>query len=272
MYLTTNNCNYWMETFGERKGIPLIFLHGFTSTNKTWDPTISVFSKSHWCISLDLPGHGKTEMEKPMRMESFCDDLVNILDQLQIERAHLIGYSMGGRAALSFAILHPSRVYSLSLESASPGLDTIDEQIARQTKDDALADRMEKEGVAAFVAYWEKLPLFSSQKHLPDLVRDRIKEERLSQSPSGLAASLRGMGTGVQPSWWDKLATINKPLLFIVGALDEKFVKIAEEMKQQCENAELVVISDAGHAIHVEQREKFDTIVKDFILRMEEQA
>ncbi|MFB1051427.1 2-succinyl-6-hydroxy-2,4-cyclohexadiene-1-carboxylate synthase [Paraliobacillus sp. JSM ZJ581] len=272
MYIKTTNCNYWIEMHGEQSGIPIVFLHGFTSTNKTWERTITTIAKNHWCISLDLPGHGKTEIDRPLKMETFCDDLVSIVDQLQIDSVHLVGYSMGGRAALSFTMLHPNRVQSLTIESASPGLNTIDEQLARQTKDEALAERIETEGIPAFVAYWEQLPLFSTQKKLLATEQSRIKNERLSQSLSGLAASLRGMGTGVQPSWWDKLATITKPMLLIVGELDEKFVMIADEMKQQCKNAELVIVSDAGHAVHVEQKEKFDTIVKDFILRMEEQA
>ncbi|CQR48206.1 2-succinyl-6-hydroxy-2, 4-cyclohexadiene-1-carboxylate synthase [Paraliobacillus sp. PM-2] len=271
MYLKTTNCKYWVETFGEQRGIPIVFLHGFTGTNKTWEQIIAMLARSHWCVSLDLPGHGKSKMHQPMRMEMFCDDLGCVLDQLQIDQVHLVGYSMGGRAALSFTILHPSRVRTLTLESASPGLDSPDEQLARQTKDEALAERVETEGVVSFVDYWEDLPLFSSQKKLTTTVRDRIRNERLSQSASGLAASLRGMGTGVQPSWWDKLATVAKPILLIVGELDEKFVILANEMKQQCQHAELAMVSNAGHAVHVEQREKFDTIVNDFIIRMEEQ-
>ncbi len=270
MYLTIDNQQYWVRTFGERKGIPIIFLHGFTGTHKTWEPTITQFSTSHWCVVIDLPGHGKTQIDTPITMEEFCDHFVDMLDQLAIEQAHLVGYSMGGRVALSFALLHSKRVDTLTLESATPGLRTHDEQTARQTRDELLACQIETKGIRSFVTYWEELPLFASQKNLTIAVWNRIKKERLSQTPTGLAASLRGMGTGMQPSWWDELANLSVPLLLIVGQLDEKFVMIAKEIKQKYPTAEIHTISQAGHAIHVEQREKFDTIVESFIMRMEE--
>ncbi|WP_079710958.1 2-succinyl-6-hydroxy-2,4-cyclohexadiene-1-carboxylate synthase [Paraliobacillus ryukyuensis] len=270
MYLTVSKQQYWLETYGDKEATPVVFLHGFTGSYKTWKETIEMFGGTHWCIAIDLPGHGKSQIDRPIRMETFCDHLAQLLDELAIDKAHFVGYSMGGRTALSFAMLHSERVQSLTLESASPGLESIEEQMARQTKDEALAEEMETQGMAWFVNYWEKIPLFSSQQQLTTVEKRRIKEERLSQTASGLAASLRGMGTGVQPSWWDKLATLTMPVSLIVGEWDKKFVMIAHEMKRHCQPANLHIVSEAGHAIHVEQTEKFATMVKDFITRMEE--
>ncbi|WP_232824098.1 MULTISPECIES: 2-succinyl-6-hydroxy-2,4-cyclohexadiene-1-carboxylate synthase [Paraliobacillus] len=269
MDLTVNDRSYWIEEYGEDTGIPLLFLHGFTGSHKTWRNTIESFS-SYRCIAIDLPGHGQTKCNEPVRMEDFCEDLALILNQLAIEKVHLIGYSMGGRAALSFTLLHSKKVASLTLESASPGLDSPNEQVARQTKDDSWAGKIEKEGVQAFVDQWESLPLFATQQALPYVVKNEIRNERLAQSKKGLASSLRGMGTGKQPSWWDQLATISVPVSVIVGALDDKFVTIAKKMAKRSKRIQLHIVSDAGHAVHVEQKEKFDTIVKDFINDMEE--
>lgn len=269
MYLTVNDRSYWIEENYEAKGIPLLFLHGFTGSNKTWRDTIESHS-AYRCIALDLPGHGQTKSDDPVRMEDFCDDLALILKQLEVEKVHLIGYSMGGRAALAFTLIHAKMVASLTLESASPGLDSPNEQVARQTKDDSWAEKIERDGVPAFVDQWESLPLFASQQALPQAVKNDIRNERLAQSEKGLASSLRGMGTGKQPSWWDQLATISVPVLLIVGALDEKFVTIAKKMVQRSKTIELHIVSNTGHAVHVEQKQKFDTIVKDFINDMEE--
>lgn len=271
MYMTINHHEYWVEASGDQnQGVPIVFLHGFTGSSQTWESTINRLRAEHHCITMDLPGHGKTKLSSPIRMEAFCDDLAVLFEQLQIKQAHLVGYSMGGRAALSFAILYPERVYALTLESASPGLDSLDEQLARQTKDEALAEQIEAKGVDWFVSYWENLSLFSSQQMLPTHKRKRIKDERLAHYPEGLASSLRGMGTGVQPSWWDKLATITIPVLLIVGELDSKFVAIAEQMVSRLQYASMQMVVNAGHTVHVEQPEKFDTIVEDFITRMEE--
>jgi len=270
MYLTVNKRTYWVEEYGLRTGIPVVFLHGFTGSHATWYDNVASFSTTFRCIALDLPGHGNSVQADPVRMEDFCGDLALLFDELAIEHAHLVGYSMGGRAALSFAVLYPKRVATLTLESASPGLEALHEQVARQTKDDSLAQKIEENGIAAFVEQWENIPLFATQKSMPDQKREKIRAERLAQSERGLAASLRGMGTGKQPSWWDQLATISSPVLLIAGSLDEKFVSIAEKMAINLRNANLHIVSDTGHAVHVEQTEKFDTIVKDFIHKMEE--
>ncbi|WP_117169027.1 2-succinyl-6-hydroxy-2,4-cyclohexadiene-1-carboxylate synthase [Paraliobacillus sediminis] len=269
MYLTVNDRSYWIEENGDKTGIPILFLHGFTGSNKTWRETMASFSAYH-CIALDLPGHGQTKSNDPVRMEDFCEDLALILNQLAIKQVHLVGYSMGGRAALSFTLIHSKMVASLTLESATPGLDSPNEQVARQTKDDSLAETIEKDGILAFVDQWESLPLFATQQTLSHAVKNEIRNERLAQSEKGLASSLRGMGTGKQPSWWDQLATITVPVLVIVGALDEKFVAIAKKMVQRSKTMGLHIVSNAGHAVHVEKKQKFDTIVKDFINDMEE--
>src|SRR5699024_9713259 len=116
-----------------------------------------------------------------------------------------------------------------------------------------------------FVKQWEKVPLFDSQKFLPQTVQDQIRQERLSQDPVGLSHSLEYMGTGVQPSWWNSLNKLNMRVLLITGELDEKFVRRNKEMQQLVRQSSLEVINGTGHAVHVEQREKFVKLVIDFI-------
>jgi 2-succinyl-6-hydroxy-2,4-cyclohexadiene-1-carboxylate synthase len=263
MYVSTDNGDYWVEVYG--RGVPVLLLHGFTGSRSTWNYYVDRWKDKFQLIVLDLPGHGKTNVFGQVSMEECCRDISMVLDRLSIDKVHLIGYSMGGRTALSFTMLHRNKVASLVLESASPGLAELHEQIGRQTKDEALANKIEQDGIENFVDYWENISLFQSQQSLPYPVRQAIREERLSHSPQGLSYSLKGMGTGKQPSWWDKLANLSINVLVIVGEYDQKFINLAQKMDDSFRYSQLEVIKAAGHAVHVEQPKIFDTIVSDFI-------
>lgn len=246
----------------------MVFLHGFTGDTTTWSRITDQLSTRYRCISIDLIGHGRTESpEDPSRyaMDHVSNDLDSILSALEVDQAILIGYSMGGRTALHFSMRYPQKVKTLILESASPGLKTSEERVERRNKDNSLADRIMREGMEAFVEFWEEIPLFASQKRLTDDERAGIRKQRLSQSPLGLSNSLKGMGTGAQISWWDKLGELSFPVHLLVGGLDQKFLHIAEEMKKINPDFEIVTISNTGHAIHVEEPRKFGTIIENLL-------
>lgn len=262
MKFITSDAMYWYELNGN--GPVVMLLHGFTGSSKTWAPFIKKWEKNFRVLTVDLPGHGKTETKTGRSMEKCCDDLKQLCDHLDIKTIHLVGYSMGGRTALSFAMIYPEMVSSLLLESASPGLDTEQDQHARIQRDEQLAKKIEAEGVDAFVNFWEKLPLFQTQTELSPQKQQTIREERIGQTKKGLAQSLRSMGTGSQPSWWGKLAVLNVPVLLLAGDQDEKFMAIHENMAKRLPHADLVVAEQAGHAIHVERPAFFDRIVNEF--------
>lgn len=262
MYFTAKDAQYWYELDGE--GDPVLLLHGFTSSSATWTSFIQNGATLQF-ITLDLPGHGKTVVNVPKTMETCCTDLIGLLNFLQISKVHLIGYSMGGRTALSFAMLYPERLHSLTLESTSPGLEQEDGQQKRITNDEKIAQKIEHEGIKSFVDFWEDLPLFQTQKMLPSHVQRKIRDERLSQSADGLSQSLRFMGTGKQPSWWGALSDLKMPVLLLAGAFDSKFIEINKAMACHIPSSELVIAENAGHAIHVEQPAFFGRIVSGFL-------
>lgn len=105
------------------------------------------------------------------------------------------------------ACLYPEYVRSLLLENCTAGLKSEDERKERCEKDERLADKIEREGIESFVSMWENIPLFETQKTFSKNVQEAVRKERLANNPKGLANSLRGMGTGAQPSWWDELKT-----------------------------------------------------------------
>lgn len=257
--MTIDDATYHYDLVGV--GETIVLLHGFTGSMKTWEPFIDAWRTDFSILTIDLPGHGETTIPSGRTMEEFANDLKVMLERLKIESCHLLGYSLGGRTALSFAMYYPEMVQSIILESASPGLRTMKERFIRRTNDAALASRIEKEGVAEFVSFWEAIPLFETQKHLPEAVQKTIRQERIKQTKAGLAMSLRFMGTGRQPSWWEVLHTIYLPVHLIVGTLDEKFVRMNKQMEKLLPKATLTEINKAGHTVHVEQPEKFAKLV-----------
>lgn len=266
MKYVLNGVHYNVDTCGD--GFPLILLHGFTGDSSTWNPFCKSWSNHSRLIMIDIIGHGKTESpEESNRYHilSVADDLHSLMEQLGIEKADILGYSMGGRLALTFAVRYPHRVRKLILESSSPGLMLEEERQERRIQDEKLAAFILEKGIEPFISYWENIPLFLSQQTLPKSVRDHLREQRLKNSKIGLANSLIGMGTGAQPSWWDELEYLSHETLLITGSLDQKFCEIAKKMKIKIKNCRWININGCGHAIHVEEPKKFGTIVSGFL-------
>lgn len=255
----------------EGNGPPLLLLHGFTGSKKTWAPFIPLWSQQYRTISVDIIGHGESASPENIAdysMSVFADVLEILLHTSGISKTNVLGYSMGGRLALYLAIKRPHLIGSVLLESASPGLKTSPEREARVKHDAALAEKIMTFGVKAFVDEWENIPLFATQRNLPDVVKKNIRSERLSQTALGLANSLRGMGTGTQPSLWESLSACEKHVMLVAGSLDTKFVTIAGEMERQLLKCRKLVVSDVGHAVHVESPNIFGKIVNDDFCRI----
>lgn len=267
---TSNGLAYHYVEAGQ--GPAVLLLHGFTGSSENWQPLQAALAAGYRVVALDLPGHGQSEAPpNPARygMAAVAADIGELLDHLQSGPAHLLGYSMGGRLALYLALAEPDRWRSLILESASPGLAAAAAQAERRARDEALAAWIEAEGMEAFVDRWEALPLFASQRRLPEAVRRQHRAGRLRNRPEGLANSLRGMGTGVQPSLWAQLAKLSLPALLIAGALDEKFVGIARQMADllaaRPPHPRLEIVPKAGHTVHLERPAEYGSLVRQWL-------
>ncbi|MEC2306743.1 2-succinyl-6-hydroxy-2,4-cyclohexadiene-1-carboxylate synthase [Bacillus atrophaeus] len=245
----------------------VVCLHGFTGSKDSWTFLDAMFPESR-LVKIDCLGHGETDAPIDGRRYSTSrqvSDLAETFNQLKLHKVKLIGYSMGGRLAYSFAVTFPERVAALVLESTTPGLRTLEERKARIMKDRKLADSILRDGIVSFVNYWESIPLFSSQRLLDESKRDVIRRGRLQNSPIGLANSLTGMGTGSQPSWWDKLEQITAPVLLICGEWDEKFCGINKKVHERLSYSKIKIVKQAGHTVHVEQPRFFGKIVSEFL-------
>jgi len=260
--------HYHLETVGA--GRPLLLLHGFSGDATSWHQIAAKLAGRWRVIMLDILGHGASDKPpKPdsYRMDAVAADIMSLLDQLKLRRTHLLGYSMGGRLALFLALRYPARFLSLILESASPGLADTSERAQRRRRDNALAADIEAKGIPYFVDYWEGLPLWASQSELPPESLESQRQQRLRNSPLGLANSLHGLGTGAQPNLWPELPVLRLPTLLLAGAADDKFRRINQAMAAGMPKAQLRLIPSAGHNTHLENAPAFCREVSSFLAK-----
>ncbi len=222
-------------------GRRLVLVHGFTQTARCWGPLAADLARDHEVVRVDAPGHGRSA-------DVHADLAVTAGLLADLGPATFVGYSMGGRMCLELARRDPDAVSALVLISATAGIDDPDDRAARRAADEALAARIEVEGVDAFLDHWLHLPLFAGLP--PEL---SFVDERRTNTVAGLASSLRLAGTGTQEPSWDRLAALGKPVLVLAGAEDAKFTALAHRLSDTIgADATLVVVPGAGHSTHLE--------------------
>ncbi len=267
--MTSNSSPYLYRRceYGKPANPPALFLHGFTGNCYDWSDIATSLSDKHRCVAVDLPGHGRTIVkgeDENYIMPNVAKSLIQFLNSIDIERSDLVAYSMGGRLALYLVVHYPDVFTRVILESTSPGLRTEQERTERIKHDRELADRLLKIPFVQFIEKWYDQPLFATMKSYPERFQ-QMKNERMTIDPSGLARSLHMMGTGAQPSLWEKLSEIVTPVLLIVGEKDSKFRGTAGEMVKMMPAAEMYVANDAGHNVHWEKPDEVAKVVRDFL-------
>ena len=244
------------EVIGE--GTPVTLLHGFTQSGKSWHEVISLMPPGWKWVVPDLRGHGETRVRPggPYTMDACTADLEMLWDHLGVTRSHLVGYSMGGRLALHVAATRPDRILSLLTIGAHAGLDE-EAREGRTRGDEALAQRIEKDGLEAFVNYWSSLPLFEGlERRGPSFVA-QMRAARMDNHIVGLAESLRGMGAGAMRPVWQDLAQVTCPCTFVAGQLDHGYAASARRLAGSVPDGRVVIVQRAGHTVHQERPEAF---------------
>jgi len=256
----------------EGRGRPLLLLHGFTGDAESMEGVSDALRDRHRVVRLELVGHGESDAPRDpscYSMAACSAQVLAAIRSLALERPHLLGYSMGGRAALATAIAAPTAFASLVLVGATAGLADAGERAARIASDRALADRIEAKGVERFVEEWMALPLFASQARLGPAALARARAQRLRNRPHGLAASLRGMGVGAQTPLHARLPGLTLPVLLVVGEEDAKFREIARALEAGLPDARTRLLPKTGHAAHLEAPEAFAEVVRAFLAEVD---
>lgn len=230
---------------------PLVLLHGFAQNRDCWGPFANELDQSRSVARIDLPGHGAGGDARDGW--GTADELVVALDgpdaagSQALMPVDWLGYSLGGRMLLHLLLAHPHSVRRAVLIGATAGLAAPADRQARRLADDALADRIERGGIEAFLKRWMAKPMWAG---LPDSAQ--FIEQRRNNTPAGLAGSLRLAGTGTQENLWPRLGEIDTPVLVVAGARDEKFTAIGQRLAADLSHGEFQAVPEAGHAAHLE--------------------
>jgi 2-succinyl-6-hydroxy-2,4-cyclohexadiene-1-carboxylate synthase len=246
----------------------IFFLHGFTGSSEDWDKIIPKINSRFACAVIDLIGHGKSDSPEEFvyyMADSIADQILNSINSFTAEKIILAGYSMGGRAALNFAVKYPERVKGLILESASPGIKSKEERKKRIKKDAELTQFISRCTIEEFVDYWMNQDLFATQLRFSKFKREEIRKQKLKNSKTGLVNCLNYFGTGAMLPLYDQLPNITCKTLLITGGLDSKFTQLNSWMLKNFPSAKHIIINTAGHNTHLEEPSKFIQAVNQFL-------
>jgi 2-succinyl-6-hydroxy-2,4-cyclohexadiene-1-carboxylate synthase len=217
-------------------------LHGFSQRGESWRELSSLVpGELRWL----MPDLGATTLDAAIA------EIQELWRREGVERSHLLGYSAGGRLALSFAVRRPRRLLTLTVIGAHAGFEGA-ARLARLQADEALAGRIERDGVDWFADHWRSLPIFAGlARRRPDL-RESLDAARRAQDPRRLAAALRGMGGAAWAPFWDRLAGIEASTLVIAGAEDPPYVGHAHRLARLIPSSRAEIVPESGHAAHLE--------------------
>jgi 2-succinyl-6-hydroxy-2,4-cyclohexadiene-1-carboxylate synthase len=243
----------------EGVGPRAVLVHGFTQTRRSWGPAGVALANRFEVVRVDAPGHGGSS-----EIAADVAEGARLIGQVG-GWASYVGYSMGARLCLQLAVDAPDLVRSLVLVSGTPGIANDDARRRRRGEDDSRATELERVGLEEFLHRWLSGPLFAS---LPPAAANL--DARRENTVAGLAASLRLAGTGSQEPLWARLRELAMPVLVVAGARDPVFSDRAAAMVDAIgPNAELGVVPDAGHALHLERPATFVAMVEPFLSRFD---
>jgi 3-oxoadipate enol-lactonase len=261
MKIEVNGINLHYHDEGE--GLPLIFIHAFALNQTMWREQVAAFSNDYRCITLDLRGFGHSQVSDETSMKQMASDIGELMKALAIDRAVLVGLSMGGYIALAFYKNFPEAVRALVLADTRA---TADGEEARANRLRS-ADKALREGAAAIAEETTpKLLGDTTLKQNAELVQ-RVQAIQASNSPAGIAAAQRAMAAREDSS--ELLARISVPTLVIVGSEDKLTPPAeAEVIHQGISKAKLVVIEKSGHLSNLETPETFNQALGEFLVSL----
>ncbi len=254
--ITSNHIHLYYEEHGH--GQPLVFIHGLGSSTKDWESQVPEFSKSYRVVTFDLRGHGQSDKPAgPYQIPILAVDLAGLFQALNIPSAHLVGLSLGGAVAFQFAIDYPAKVKTLTIVNSGPSLGGTPEQAQQEV--DRRVGIVQQLGMRAM---GEALAptLYPNPKQAT--LRETFIKRWAENDPRAYIEATRSLlGWNVE----GQLGTIKCPTLILAADQDYTPVATKEAYVKLIPHARLVVIPEAHHATPLEQPEKFNTALREFL-------
>ena len=235
--LKRGDANLYYEDDG--KGPAILMTHGFVASTGMWDGQVEAFKDRFRLIRWDMRGHGQTECQDDQSaygQDITVADMVAILDHLEVEKAIIVGHSLGGFMSLRLNVMHPERVSALVLQGCGPGYRSDDSRAKWNERVDGRAKTIIEEGYKAL----------GGAAEVP------VSVQRSSQE---LAMAARGILAQVDAKVIDSLPHIDVPTLVIIGAGDSYYLQGSDYMANRIPGAEHIVVPDAGHGVNIDQPE-----------------
>ena len=231
----------------------ILFLHGIGGHRAHWSEQLEFFSRRFTAAAWDARGYGDSDdYAGELRFDDFTADVLRVLESLNASSVHLVGLSMGGRIARNFALQHPSRVRTLTLANTSPGFDALS------------SDEVER-----FVEERRNRTADASHALLGSRAHPGAREAlRTSFAALRRQSYLKTLEASVSQDRAAPLEAISAPTLIITGEEDTVYPpQLSRSMAQRIRGAELAVLEGCGHLSNLEQLERFNAVLLDFISR-----
>jgi pimeloyl-ACP methyl ester carboxylesterase len=254
-------------------GAPVVFVHEFAGDCRSWEPQVRYLSRRYRCITFNARGWPPSEV--PPEVASYsqaraCDDIRCVLDGLGIDKAHVVGLSMGGFATLHFGLTYPDRARSLLVAGAGYGSERGEREKFRNEAV-LIAGKLEKEGMAAFAAAYAYGPTRVQFENKDPRGFAEFKAMLAEHSAKGAANTQLGVQRE-RPSIFDleaRLAKLTVPTLVVTGDEDWPCLLPGVFIKRTCPSAALLVIPNTGHAANIEEPGAFNAALADFLAQVD---
>lgn len=267
--ITSDKVKLYYEEVGQ--GVPILFVHEFAGDHRGWEPQLREFGKRYHCISYAARGYRPSDVPADATAYSYLHvvhDAIAVLDHLKIDRAHLIGLSMGGYTVLQVALNYPGRVRSMVLAGTGSGSERwYTEEFHKRSRE--VATQFERDGSDAVA---------QTYGHGPSRIPFELKDPRgfaefcrqlAEHDAQGSAHMSRGF-QGARPSLYDfekDIRRLTMPALIVVGDEDDRCIEPALFLKDAIPASGLVIFPKTGHAVNLEEPDLFNRIVSDFLSR-----
>ncbi|HEY4638091.1 MAG TPA: alpha/beta hydrolase [Burkholderiales bacterium] len=254
-------------------GTPIVFVHEFAGDLRSWEPQFAHFSRRYRCIAYNARGYPPSDVPESMErysQEFARDDVLAVLDGLKLQRAHVVGLSMGGFAALHFGIKYSARALGLVVAGCGYGAHPALREAFRSSAR-ANAKLMLEEGMAKFAATYGHGPTRLQLRDKDPRGFARYIEYLTEHSALGSANTMLGCQAR-RPSLYDlkkEMAGITAPTLVVAGDEDDATLEPGLLMKRTIPGMGLVVLPRSGHALNLEDPALFNRIVEDFFHQVE---